>query len=144
MAKRRQSRLRHQTHDRFPQVFGAITLSRSELGSQFCLSDTKKLNHVACMQFYQLAIGARFEFHGCQYRKVAMSMAEEDDQRQESAPARAMRGCNAAYQAPTPYRILGRPAIMGTCSIEKEEGFRIRFFSAPVSQPGGCFFLHQK
>jgi hypothetical protein len=31
------------------------------------------------MQFYQLAIGARFEFGGRQRQKVAMSMAEDTD-----------------------------------------------------------------
>lgn len=33
----------------------------------------------AAMQFYQLAEGARFEFRGKQFTKVAMSMAEDAD-----------------------------------------------------------------
>jgi hypothetical protein len=31
------------------------------------------------MQFYQLAIGARFEFGGREFQKVAMSMAEHSE-----------------------------------------------------------------
>jgi len=33
------------------------------------------------VQFYQLAIGAEFEFRGQRYRKLAMSMAEDDGRR---------------------------------------------------------------
>jgi hypothetical protein len=31
------------------------------------------------MQFYQLAVGARFVFRGRKYRKIAMCMTEDED-----------------------------------------------------------------
>ena len=52
------------------------------------------------MQFYQLARGARFEFHGKQYQKTAMSMAWDAD-----------RNGNV-FQAETEVTPIGEPLLL--------------------------------
>jgi hypothetical protein len=42
------------------------------------LSTTQSTHNLVVMQFYKLAIGARFEFRGRQFTEVALSMAEDE------------------------------------------------------------------
>jgi hypothetical protein len=52
------------------------------------------------MQFYQLAKGARFEFRGKQFEKIAMSMAEDAEQ------------YGNVFQAETEVRPIGEPHLL--------------------------------
>jgi hypothetical protein len=59
------------------------------------------------MQFYQLAKGARFEFRGKQYQKVAMSMAEDAEH------------TGNVFQAETEVMPIGEPLLLPPEEAEK-------------------------
>jgi hypothetical protein len=58
-----------------------MVLSQTTTGGtlQFLLNDPQAQTIFVGMQFYQLAIGARFECPGRQFTKVAPSMAQDTD-----------------------------------------------------------------
>jgi hypothetical protein len=59
------------------------------------------------MQFYQLAKGARFEFRGKQYQKVAMSMAEDAEL------------CGNVFRGETEIMPIGEPLLLPPEEAEK-------------------------
>jgi|SRR6516162_6812146 hypothetical protein len=58
---------------------GALILTVNFRSGFNSLEPPASTNNLVGMQFYQLAKGARFQFQGRQFTKVAMSMAEDAD-----------------------------------------------------------------
>ena len=59
------------------------------------------------MQFFQLAPGGRFEFRGRQFKKIAMSMAQDSER----------NGNN--FQAETEVTPIGEPLLLSEAEAEK-------------------------
>jgi hypothetical protein len=67
-----------QTPDARANSFGHYLITQKRpYGVPNSLEGPERPKHVCDMQFYQLAKGARFEFRGKQFQKIAMSMAED-------------------------------------------------------------------
>ena len=70
------------------------------------------------MQFYRLAPGARFEFVGRQFQKLAMSMAEDQQQR---------IGC--IFHGPTEVTPIGEPLLLPPEVAEKWKPFDLEHWA---------------
>jgi len=63
------------------------------------------------MQFYRLAPGARFEFNGRQFQKIAMSMAVNADR------------IGTVFQGATEVTPIGEPLLLSEAEAEKWKPF---------------------
>jgi hypothetical protein len=76
------------------------------------------------MQFYQLAIGARFEFRGREYVKKAMSMTQDSD------------GIGNIFQAGAEVTPIGEPLLLSEAEAAKWKPSEIPWTAHLTPAPG--------
>ena len=78
------------------------------------------------MQFYQLAKGARFEFRGKQFEKIAMSMAEDEERN------------GYVFQGETEITPIGEPLLLPPEEAEKWKPSATHWADFITPAPGQC------